>query len=120
MKSALTWFEIPVRNLERAAVCYETLLGAKLRRETFGGLPYGVFPYEAPGVSGALVEDPRRMIGGGLLVYLDAGGKLDDVLARADEARATVVVPKTSIGPEGYIAVVVDTEGNQVGFNSPA
>ena len=118
MKNALNWFEIPVRDMDRALACYEALLGEKLRRETFGGLPYGVFPYEAPGTSGALVQDSRRTPGGGTLVYLNADGKLDDVLARAAEAKATVVLPKTPIGPDGFIAILVDTEGNQVGFNS--
>lgn len=57
MKNALNHFEIAVRDLERAVRCYEFLLGTRLRRETFNGLPYALFPHEEPGVSGALVED---------------------------------------------------------------
>jgi predicted enzyme related to lactoylglutathione lyase len=118
MKNALNWFEIPVRDLDRAAACYETLLGTKLRREVFGGLPYGVFPFEPPGISGALVQDPRRPCGAGTLVYLNVDGQLDAVLGRTDHARATVVLPKTAIGKDGFIAVLADTEGNHVGLNS--
>jgi uncharacterized protein len=120
MKNALNHFEIPVRDLERAAACYEALLGTRLRRETFNGLPYALFPHEEPGVSGALVQDPRRTPGGGTLVYLNAGGQLDAILRRAELARARVVMPKTAIGPEGHIALLVDSEGNTVGFNDPA
>lgn len=106
--------------MDRAALCYETLLGAKLRRDTFGGLPYGVFPYEDPGISGALVQDPRRAPGGsGTLVYLNAEGQLDAILARASAAKASVVLPKTAIGNDGFIAIITDTEGNHVGLNSP-
>lgn len=117
MKNAINHFEIPVVDSERAVRCYETLLGQKLRREIFGGLPYALFPHEEPGVSGALVCDPKRSIGSGMLVYLNADGRLDAILARAERAGASVVMPKTAIGPEGFIALVRDSEGNQVGFN---
>jgi hypothetical protein len=120
MKNALNWFEIPVRDLDRAVACYETLLDAKLRRELFGGLPYGVFPYESPGISGALVQDPRRAPSAtGTLVYLNAEGQLDAILARVEKAKASIVLPKTAIGPDGFIAIITDTEGNHVGLNSP-
>ena len=118
MKNALTWFEMPVRDMDRATRCYETLLGSKLKREDFGGMPYAVFPHEQPGVSGALVQDARRNPGAATLVYLDADGKLDDVLSRATKAGASVLMPKTLIGKDGYIAILVDSEGNHVGFNS--
>jgi predicted enzyme related to lactoylglutathione lyase len=117
MKNAINHFEIPVNDMERAARCYETLLGRKLRREIFGGLPYALFPHEEPGVSGALVCDPRRSVGGGVLVYLNADGELDAILERAERAGVAVVLPKTAIGPEGFIALIRDSEGNQVGFN---
>jgi len=117
MKNAINHFELPVCDMDRAVACYETLLGTRMRRELFGGLPYAMFPHEEPGVSGALVQDPKRSPGGGTLVYLNAGGQLDAILARVEQARARLVLPKTSIGPEGSIAVVEDTEGNTVGFN---
>ncbi len=120
MKNALNWFEIAVADIDRAARCYETLLGAKLRRETFGGMPYALFPFEPQGVGGALVQDAKRTPGaGGTLVYLDAEGILDAVLSRAEKASARVVLPKTNIGAGGFIAIVVDSEGNRVGLNSP-
>jgi predicted enzyme related to lactoylglutathione lyase len=118
MKNALNWFEIPVRDMDRAVAFYEKLLGAKLRRETFGDLPYAVLPYEQPGVSGALVQDARRTPGGGTLVYLNADGQLDAIVSRAEKANVTFVLPKTAIGPDGFIAIVIDSEGNQLGFNS--
>ena len=118
MKNALNWFEIPVLDVDRAVACYEMLLGAKIKREVFGGMPYGVFPHEPPGVSGALVQDPKRPVGGGTLVYLNADGQLDAILSRVSQAGATTLLPKTPIGKDGFIAIVVDTEGNRVGLNS--
>ncbi|HTQ04984.1 MAG TPA: VOC family protein [Polyangiaceae bacterium] len=120
MKNAVNHCELPVTDLERAALGYEILIGKKLRRETFGGLPYALFPHEEPGVSAALVQDPKRTPGGGALVYLNADGELDAILARAERARMSVLLPKTAIGPEGFIAILRDTEGNTIGFNEQA
>jgi predicted enzyme related to lactoylglutathione lyase len=119
MKNALNWFEIPVRDMDRAVAFYETVLGGKVSRGVFGGLPYGVLPYDQPGVGGGLVHDARRTPGAaGTLVYLNADGQLDAILARAAAAKATVILPKTDIGKDGFIAVIVDSEGNHLGFNS--
>jgi predicted enzyme related to lactoylglutathione lyase len=117
MKSA-SWVEIPVRDIDRAVHCYETLLGKPLRREVFGGLPYGVFPHQEPGTNGAIVQDPRRAPGAATVLYLNADGDLDGILSRAAKANASVLLPKTEIGKDGYIAILVDSEGNHVGLNS--
>jgi predicted enzyme related to lactoylglutathione lyase len=119
MKNALNWFEIPVENLDRAARCYEILLATKMRREKMGGVVnYAIFPYEEPGSGGALVDDPKRPRGQGVMIYLNANGQLDAILSRVEEAHAKISLPKTAIGPDGFIAILVDTEGNHVGFNS--
>jgi predicted enzyme related to lactoylglutathione lyase len=118
MKNALNWFEIPVRDMDRAVRCYETLLGGQLRRELFGGMPYAIFPYEAPGISGALVQDARRNPGAATVVYLNVDGQLDAVLTRVDKASARLVLPKTAIGKDGFIAILADSEGNHVGLSS--
>ena len=89
MKNAANWFEIPVRDMDRAARCYETLLGQKLQRAVMAGMPYGIFPYEAPGHGGALVQDGARAPGGGTLIYLNADGVLDDILSRVEAAGAS-------------------------------
>ena len=35
-QNAINWFEIPCEDLERATNFYETMLGAKMQRESFG------------------------------------------------------------------------------------
>jgi len=121
MKNAVNHFEIAVSDMDRAVKNYETLLGKQLRREVFGGHPYALFPHEEPGVSGALVQDPKRKVGGGgTIVYLNADGELDAIVARAERAGMSVLLPRTAIGPEGFIAILRDAEGNQVGFHQEA
>ena len=118
MKDAINWFELPVLDLERAQKFYETVLATKLKTEIFGGLPNALFP-AGEGVGGALVKDPRRAPhASGALVYLNANGKLDACLGRVEAAGGKVLLPKTSIGDPGDIALVLDTEGNQIGLHA--
>jgi predicted enzyme related to lactoylglutathione lyase len=120
MRNAVNWFEIPTTNLDRAARFYERALGLELRRESFMGIPHALFPADKPGVGGALIADPaRKAAAEGTLIYLDATGKLDATLARVADLGGQVVLPRTSIGPQGFIALVRDTEGNVVGLHAP-
>lgn len=119
MTNAISWFEIPVSDMDRAVRCYETLLDTKLKREILFGTPHGIFSGSQEGVGGALIHDIKRPpISGGVTVYLNATGKLDAVLSRAEAAKARVIVPKTAIGDFGFLAVIADTEGNHVGLHS--
>lgn len=119
MKDAINWFELPVVDLSRATKFYETVLATKLKPEVFNGVPNAMFPNDN-GVGGALIKDPRRKpIGGdGALIYLNADGKLDACVGRIEAAGGKVLLPKTSIGDPGFIAILVDTEGNQVGLHA--
>ncbi len=119
MKNAINWFELPVQDLPRAQRFYETLLGKPLKAETFAGMDMAIFP-SSGGVGGALVKDARfRPSADGAVVYLDTGAGLDGCLARAGAAGGKVVMPRTDIGDPGFIAMIVDTEGNRVGLHQP-
>jgi predicted enzyme related to lactoylglutathione lyase len=120
MKSALNWFEIPTVELKRAVKFYEAVLGTSLKVEEFNGTPIAVFHAEDPGVGGALIHDARRKPSPeGAIVYLDARGDLDGCLARVERAGGRVLLPKLDIGGPGFIAIIADSEGNQVGLHSP-
>jgi predicted enzyme related to lactoylglutathione lyase len=122
MKNVINWFEIPAQDLGRAQRFYETMLCVALKPETFAGMAMALFPYEqgegGRGVGGALVKDARfRPSADGAVVYLDAGAGLDGCLQRAQAAGGKVVLPRTDIGAPGFIAMIVDTEGNRVGLH---
>lgn len=120
MKNSINWFEIPARDMDKAVVFYEKTLGVKLQREVFGGEPHAIFPVEkdAKGVTGALVTANRLQPGAGVLIYLDAPDGVKACLARAKAAGAKEIAPHMAIGEHGFIAVVADPEGNQVGLHS--
>jgi predicted enzyme related to lactoylglutathione lyase len=117
--NAVTWFELPTRDLERAARFYETVLGCPLLRMDFLGVPHAVFPSDGSqgAVSGSLIFDPLRPpTPGGAVVYLDARGDLAGALSRVEQAGGRVVLDSTPIGDMGQIGAIVDTEGNHVGL----
>jgi predicted enzyme related to lactoylglutathione lyase len=120
MSHAIHWFEIFVSDMERAVRFYQTMLGIELRRAEEDSRPMAIFQSAAKdGIGGALVrQQGREPTDSGVIVYLDADGKLDDSLARVERAGGKVVMPRTDIGPPGFIALVRDTEGNLVGLHS--
>jgi predicted enzyme related to lactoylglutathione lyase len=87
------WFEIPVRDLDRAQAFYETIFAARLRRETIGGNSPAVFGAEPDAVKGCLISGPSAVAPSeaGTLVYLNAGPSLDAVLARLSQTGGRVL-----------------------------
>ncbi|MBD9663466.1 hypothetical protein FB547_108211 [Variovorax beijingensis] len=121
MQNAISWFEIPVTDIDRAQAFYETVLGRKLRREDFGGQTLAVFPYDKPGVGGALQAgaNASARAGSGIRIYLDCMPSIDAVLARIEKAGGQIVAPKSALPPGmGFIAHLRDTEGNEVGLHA--
>lgn len=123
MQNAISWFEIPVADIDRAQAFYETVLGRTLRRQEFGGETLAVFPYDNPATGGALQAgaNPNALAGSGIRIYLDCMPSIDAVLARIEAAGGQIVAPKSAL-PEGmgFIAHLRDTEGNEVGLHALA
>jgi predicted enzyme related to lactoylglutathione lyase len=119
MAHIITWFEIPTTDLHRATGFYERVLGTSLKHFARPDKPMAVFPGDEQAVRGALIQDQqRRPAGEGVTIYLHAPD-LDQCLARVEPAGGRVMVPKTSIGEQGFFALVRDTEGNVVGLHAP-
>jgi predicted enzyme related to lactoylglutathione lyase len=54
----------------------------------------------------------------GPLVYFASPDDIDDCLKRVEAAGGKVLMPKTPIGPYGFIAFFRDTEGNRLALHS--
>jgi predicted enzyme related to lactoylglutathione lyase len=52
------------------------------------------------------------------MIYLNANGRLDDALAKVDANGGKVIQPKHQIGPFGFRAIVLDSEGNRIALHS--
>jgi predicted enzyme related to lactoylglutathione lyase len=121
MANVINWFEIPAKNFDRACAFYSTLVGGEIHSvDTPMGLKMGFFPGSmADNVAGAIVQgegyEPSNK---GSVVYLNGGNDLAGPLAKVEKAGGKIVMPKTSIGENGFIAHFVDTEGNRVALHS--
>jgi hypothetical protein len=124
MNNAISWFEIPTGNIERAQKFYETIFQIKMQTLDAGNIKMRLFPLDDPmsGVGGAIVNSEgfyKPSLTDGPLVYLNGNPNLQTVLDRVEGAGGNIIVPKTQISPEyGYMAVFQDTEGNRIALHS--
>lgn len=120
MHNPISWFEIYVDEMPRAKAFYEAVFGATLTSLESPGMEMWAFPMqqEGYGASGSLVKMPGVQAGANsVLVYFhcaDCAVEAD----RAARAGGRIEKPKMSIGQYGFIALVVDTEGNMIGLHS--
>jgi uncharacterized protein len=115
--NAISWFEIPVADMDRAVAFYESLLATQLERTVFADVPHAVFP--ADGVGGTLVLDPNNQPSvSGHLVYLNAGDDIDGALTRVTALGGTALTPVIDLGDQGRMALLLDTEGNRVALHA--
>jgi len=120
------WFEIPVKNMERAIAFYEEVLNLKMKRQQMGPLDMAWFPWKEDGLGapGSLVHNKEfyKPSSDGVLIYLTAhSGDLNTELSRVEPAGGKVIQPKTKISDEyGFMALIIDSEGNRVALHSRA
>lgn len=119
MQNAINWFELFVTDMSRAVKFYEETLGVKLELKEFLGEKNALFGSGNGG--GALVERKGRGPSAqGVVVYFNCDGKLDQVISRVEKAGGKILSGKESIGPMGFVAMIEDPEGNQVGLHESA
>ena len=124
MKNAISWFEIPATDLGRAQKFYETIFGMKMAELDMPNIKMRMFPLDdmMTQVGGAVVDSGgfhKPSATDGPLVYLNGNPDVQLVLDKVEAAGGKIMVPKTEISPEyGFMAVVIDTEGNRIGLHS--
>ena len=121
MTNAINWFEIPVTDFARAKKIYELILGVEIMEIPHPSLKYGMLPADMQngGVGGGIVQgDGFVPSETGSLVYLNGGEDLDIPLSKVKDAGGKIILSKTAIGPNGFMAYFRDTEGNKVGLHS--
>jgi uncharacterized protein len=120
LRATVSHFEIPARDLERAARFYREVFGWSVERLPWEGYPY----FKVRGASG---EGHREGIDGGLLpaevggdhpllVIHVSGIDLEDCLRKVVEAGGRIDQPAADIGGMGRFARFRDSEGNLMGL----
>ncbi len=121
-KNPLVWFEIYVKDLERARRFYETVFATGLQRlnAPLPGIELWAFPMEQNGygASGALVKMDGVMPGGNSTIVYFMCQDCAEEESRVVEAGGRIERPKMSIGEYGFISLVYDTEDNLIGLHS--
>jgi len=124
MNNAISWFEIGTTDLGRATKFYETIFGITFNSLDLPNIKMRMFPLDdmMNEVGGALVDSGgfhKPSATDGPLIYLNANPDVQHILDKVEIAGGKILVPKTEISPEyGFMAVIIDTEGNRIGLHS--
>lgn len=121
MVTTLNWFEIPAKDFKRAKAFYARVLDVQVQDDPTPNRQYAYLPADpkSGGFGGAIACGENYVPATtGTTIYLDGGNDLSVPLGRVASAGGQVILPKTSIGGNGFIALFIDTEGNKVGFHS--
>ncbi|WP_339837729.1 VOC family protein [uncultured Maribacter sp.] len=120
----IAWFEVPVIEMERAKIFYETIFDVSISVNEFGGFKMGWFPDKnKPGeANGSLVQHENYVpsLKKGVLIYFSCED-VSEVLNKVEEAGGQVLQYKTEIGEgHGFMGILKDTEGNRIALHSNA
>ena len=121
MANQVVWFDMPVQDLDRAMRFYSAVLGAPATKQEYPGMSIGLFAHsDADDVSGCLttMKDADPAPRKGVLLYFNCEGRLDQAIAAVEPNGGKIVEPRHPIGPYGFRAVVLDSEGNRIALHS--
>jgi uncharacterized protein len=121
-RNVVGWFELYVQDMDRAKAFYQKTFQVALEPLESPGLELWAFPNPmgmgTPGCPGALVKMPGKDSGvGGTVVYFSCADCAVEA-SRGVQNGGTVQKEKMSIGEYGFIALILDTEGNMIGLHS--
>ena len=119
MERFLNWFEIPVLEFYRAKAFYEYVFQTELSISALGAYTMGFFPTDG-GSSAAIVQgEGYQPSVYGPRLYLNCNPDLQIFVDRALEAGGKIIVSKLQITEEvGFVAFILDCEGNALAFHS--
>lgn len=126
-QNIICWFEIYVKDMDRAKKFYSAVLGTDFSDmsapgESDKGMKMSFFSNpENQGVSGALVQMKGTKEGDGRSVNTMVYFPCEDASveeARIEAAGGKVMQSKMDIGEFGFCSICVDTEGNAFGLFS--
>lgn len=122
MANTIVWFDLPVKNLEKATEFYSKLLNKNLTIVEEHGFKMAVFPHEdnSCDVAGCIYEskDDFKANDSGLLIYFDVNKHIHQAVDAAVTHGGKLIEPVTSIGPWGFRAIILDCEGHKIALHA--
>jgi predicted enzyme related to lactoylglutathione lyase len=112
------WFDIPVVDLERATAFYSAVLAVKVEIASFNDFKFSVIEHQ-DGNGGCLVPKPDEVSSDkGVMLYLNVHGRIRDAVQIVQDKGGSVLEEVHSIGPHGFRAIILDSEGNRMVLHS--
>ncbi|QJR12214.1 hypothetical protein DSM104443_03299 [Usitatibacter rugosus] len=111
------WVDIPVADLDRASAFYTAVLALPIHKHSMEGFTFCVLDH-GDGNGGCLVPDKDAITTKGILVYMNVSGRIRDAVSRVVPNGGKILEETQSIGPHGFRAVVLDSEGNRIALHS--
>lgn len=114
----IVWCDIPVADLDRACAFYRAVLAIGIDKMDFNGTAFAIFEH-SEGNGGCLV--PQAEYSGcpsGPLVYLNVDRRIRDAVAQVEKVGGKVLEATHPIGPHGFRAIVLDSEGTRIALHS--
>lgn len=115
------WFEIYVEDMSRAKTFYESVFRTTLEHIPSPELEMWSFPLisaQAYGAHGALAKMEGVKPGGNSTVVYFSCEDCAVEAVRAEQNGGKLLKEKFSIGENGFISLVCDTENNVIGLHS--
>lgn len=118
----VSWFEIPVQDMERAIAFYESVFDCKLNRQQMDQIDMAWFPWDEAGggAGGSLVKNDEYYSpsADGVQIYFSSEDVAKEI-AKVGKAGGKVLSLKKEIAPDiGFMALFMDTEGNRISLHS--
>jgi predicted enzyme related to lactoylglutathione lyase len=119
MPNRIVWVDIPVLKLDRAIRFYTAVMGSQVERMDYPGMSIGSFPHKDGEAAGCLyLSEDVKPSADGPLVYLNVHGRIDEAVEAVEPSGGKVLKSTESIGPFGFRAIILDTEGNRIALHS--
>jgi len=115
----ISWFEIPVNDMERAVEFYSTVFQIEFEITEIDGHPMALFPSDesGPGCSGALAQGDSYVPSvDGPRVYFSVDDA-EDTVARALKLGSKILYPVTRVSENLVVAEFSDSEGNRLAIS---
>lgn len=111
-QSQITWFQIPVTNMERAKNFYQKVFGWQVVE--FGGPHYQAARVDGRSIGALCMRTEAPPTGDGPLIFFGSRD-INSHLQKVTEFGGKVELPRTIISPEvGHWAEFIDCEGNRI------
>ncbi len=115
MANRVVWFDVPVEDLGRATQFYSKVLDIEI--EEAGDV--AILEHSGNDVAGTLYKrDDDKPSASGLLLYFNVSGRMDEAIEAVEQNGGKILQAKEQIGPYGYRAIVLDSEGNRIALHS--